>query len=267
MTAYGTAVVSDPLSDVVLAVGDRGFAARVSDTLQELVQPDIVGAYLVDAAQAMRVLFVGGSLPNVPRFPEMAASRYALHFWKEDPAVCRLLGQPIGLNQSAVVRQQWSEIPRGEYRTFCYEQPSMLERVSLYRPFSQGRLILSLYRRADSGSFLSDQLCLIERTADVLAAAVVRHVVLSHSQARLRPELEFVAQELRTWPERLSERELQVCAALLRERSVKEAIRLAGLQSSTFITYRRRAFAKLGVGTRAELARLYEQRGRPGGRG
>ena len=262
MAAHGTAVVSDPLSDVVLAVGERDFATRVSETLRALVRPDIVGAYVVDPDQAMRVLFVGGGLPDVPRFPEVAASRYAGRFWKDDPALRRLLGQTIAPNHSAIVRQHWKEIPRGEYRTFCYEQPGMLERVSLCRPFAQGRLILSVYRRTESGRFLADQLGLIERTADVLAAAVLRHLSLARSQATLRPEPHAVIAGLRAWPERLSDRETQACAALLREPSVKDAIRATGLQSSTFITYRKRAFAKLGIGTRAELARLYDERAR-----
>src|SRR4051794_5950692 len=100
MEPYSTSVVADPLSDVVLAVGDPGFGMRVTDAVCGLVRPDIVGAYFLDADQAMRVLFTGGGLPGVPRFPETAANHYVLRFWKQDPAVSRLLGRD---DQSAIV--------------------------------------------------------------------------------------------------------------------------------------------------------------------
>jgi FixJ family two-component response regulator len=80
------------------------------------------------------------------------------------------------------------------------------------------------------------------------------------AQAVLRPAREAIAAEIHTWNEKLSRRELEVCAALLREGSVKNAVRSLAMQVSTFITYRKRAFVKLGIKTSADLARVYEQR-------
>ena len=258
--APGMWVSPAPLSDVVLAIGRGDFVDHVYRLVRDLVQPDIVGVYFIDPNQEMRVLFAGGGVPGVADFPRIAARRYAGGFWKDDPAVGRLRGSSATPGRSLIVRQRWYEIPAGEYRSFCYERPRMLERVSLYRPFPQGSILLSLYRQSERGHFSPDELSVIEQQADILGAATVRHLLLSRAQAVLRPAHEAIAAEIHTWNEKLSRRELEVCAALLREGSVKDAVRSLAMQVSTFITYRKRAFVKLGIKTSADLARVYEQR-------
>jgi LuxR family transcriptional regulator, activator of tox operons len=249
-----------PLSDVVLAIGRGDFVDHVYRLVRGLVRPDILGVYLIDANHGMRVLFADGGVPGVPDFPQIAARRYAGGYWKDDPAVGRLRGSAAIGGRSIMLRQRWYEIPAGEYRSFCYERPRMLERVSLYRSFTQGSILLSLYRQTESGHFSSYELGIIEQQADILGAATVRHLLLSRAQAALRPARETIGAELHTWNEKLSVREVEVCTALLREGSVKNAVRSLGMQISTFITYRKRAFAKLGIKTGDDLARVYEQR-------
>jgi hypothetical protein len=44
----------------------------------------------------------------------------------------------------------------------------MLERASLYRSFSEGSILLSLYRQTERGHFSADELRIIEQQADIL---------------------------------------------------------------------------------------------------
>jgi DNA-binding CsgD family transcriptional regulator len=248
----------DPLSDVVLAIGRPGFADCLSDALRHYVKHDIIGAYFIDSESDMRVVFAEGGVPAIPEFSKVAAPRYASDFWKEDPAVRRLLAGPSDSNLG-IALQRWNEIPRGKYRTFAYERPAMLERLSFFKPFSEGSILLSLYRTHASGQFSNDELGLLERQSEFLMASTIRHCELLRSYALLRPEAKAISRQIESWTQDLSPREIEVCSALLSESSVKQAVRSTGMQMSTFVTYRKRAFAKLGIRTRDELEQLYQR--------
>ena len=56
----------------------------------------------------------------------------------------------------------------------------------------------------------------------------------------------------------LSEREVEICASLLVGRSYKEIARQRGVLASSVITYRKRAYAKLGIMSRHELELIYD---------
>ena len=251
------------LSDVILSIGDAAFPARVGNRLKYSIPHDIIGAYVIDKRSEMRVLFTTGGIPAIDRFPEMASRSYAGQFWREDPAVRRLLSQPTNPARTSVATQRWNEIPEGEYRRFLYESPNMLERVSLLRSFWQGYMLLSVYRSRASGFFSRIELDFIEQEAEVLGAALVRHYQVCSAQATLRPCPTLVRLHVQDWSERLSPKEVEVCTALLTNHSVKVAVRSVTMQTNTFLTYRKRAFAKLDIRTLADLRQLYEQRAAP----
>lgn len=56
-------------------------------------------------------------------------------------------------------------------------------------------------------------------------------------------------------PSSLSKRECEVCARIVYGMSMKEIARDLGISSETGVTYRKRAFLRLGVANRAELLR------------
>jgi LuxR family transcriptional regulator, activator of tox operons len=254
------AIATNPMAHIVLGIGSHDFGTRLSTMLHDAIQPDIVGAYFIDRHRDMRVLFTGGGVPNIRDFPDLAGREYAQRYWRDDPAICRLMRDTPASERSEVVRQRWDEIPSGEYRSFAYEHPGMLERVSLFRAFSEGSIILSVYRRAARGRFSSEEFNVVHGQADVLAAVMVRHFLSLRATARLRPPVETLVGEIGGWHERLSPRETETCAALLREGSIKKAARALAAQPNTLITYRKRAYAKLAIKSDAELAKLYERR-------
>jgi len=245
-------------AELVLAIGQTGFSDRLAGALRDPVPHDIVGAYFIDRRREMRVIFTNGGIPAIADFPRLASRHYASRFWRDDPAIIRLLRDAGDAERPFLVRQRWDEIPRGEYRRFAYEQPAMLERVSLLRAFADGCVLLSIYRSRASGHFLPDEVAYLEQEADLLSAATVRHFQLFRP-GTLRPDRLAIAAALACWEERLSRREVEVCSALLSEYSVKQAVQALGMQTNTFLTYRKRAFAKLGLQTLGELRSWYER--------
>jgi hypothetical protein len=250
---------SDPLSKVVATLGRDSFYNSVSEALSQTIRHDIIGAYMIRSHSEMRVIFAAGGVPTNPQFSQIAARRYAADFWNDDPAIRRFLTAPE-TGRPKVKLQRWNEIPDGEYREFAYERPRMLERISLFREFEENCMVVSLYRTRRSGPFAEAELQSFECQSDLLTTLTIRHCELERSQAVLRPSPAVIAARIEHWPESLSPREVEVCAALLGTGAVKHALRLTNLQNTTFVTYRKRAFAKLRISTREQLEDLYETR-------
>ncbi|HVG50880.1 MAG TPA: hypothetical protein VM867_04530, partial [Xanthobacteraceae bacterium] len=116
------------------------------------------------------------------------------------------------------------------------------------------------YRTKNSGHFTDAELNSFEGQSGMLTALTIRHCELVRFQAAIRPSRDSVGAQIEEWREPLSAREIEVCAAILCEGSVKQAVRAIGMQPATFITYRKRAFTKLRVSTSEQLRQLYEQR-------
>ncbi len=249
----------DPLSRVVATLGRDSFYSSVSEALAQTIKHDIIGAYMINARADMRVMFAAGGVPTSPQFSQIAARRYAAGFWNDDPAIRRFLAFSEG-KLPKIKLQRWYEIPNGEYREFAYERPRMLERISLFKEHGEESVVLSLYRTKCSGHFTNTELQSFEGQSDLLTALTIRHCEIVRSQANLRPSFPVIAAQIERWPESLSPREIEVCAALLSMGAVKPALRSTNMQSTTFITYRKRAFAKLRISTRDQLQDLYERR-------
>jgi DNA-binding CsgD family transcriptional regulator len=96
----------------------------------------------------------------------------------------------------------------------------------------------------------------IEQAGPILVAAIRRHMELLEQATRtvVSPSLDTVLQWAR---ERgLSEREAEVAAGLATGRSQSDIARRFGLSLNSVITYRRRAYQKLGVADRRQLQAL-----------
>jgi DNA-binding CsgD family transcriptional regulator len=78
------------------------------------------------------------------------------------------------------------------------------------------------------------------------------------SRPGLYPPPEQVAQRLLAGWRSLSVREAEVSAQILVGRTQKEIADASGLGVSSVVTYRQRAYRKLGVARRRDLIRLYD---------
>lgn len=241
------------------ALGQPGFADTFLACVAEDVAVDLCSAFALDRSGAPHFLFAAARMPQHSRFAQAASTVYAQGYWRADPAMA---GLPNGLGDrvAGVVCQRWDTIPLGEYRTVCYENPGVVERVWIRGHGDAGLTLVGLYRTRVQGYFSPDELGRLARTADLLTAIAAKHGSLTRQMQppRLAPDRAAVAQHLARLEPRLSLRETAVCAALLCGQSAKEAAASLGVEPSSVITYRKRAFLKLGVSSHFELTRRYE---------
>ena len=74
----------------------------------------------------------------------------------------------------------------------------------------------------------------------------------------MHPPIETLSKRIRSLQNKLSNRECEVCAGLLVGMPLKEISRRIGVEVSTVVTYKNRAYEKIGVSSRRELQAYYQ---------
>lgn len=136
------------------------------------------------------------------------------------------------------------------FRDRLYRPQQMASKTAIVVNRPDDALVISLMRGEEAGALSPDQWSFVEGCAAYLAAAVERHVDLVAATTRL--DWRAALERLPVAPP-LSRQEVLVCSYIL-DGYFNEAIALnMGLSVHSVITYRRRAFAKLGISTQSEL--------------
>jgi DNA-binding CsgD family transcriptional regulator len=254
--ALDTGRMLKAVSGAIAAIGEPDFEAGVLGALRGFVAVEHCSTFLSGPGEGVRCL--GAASFDGSSTALFAAERYVASYWQDDPALRRLRGTSFE-DRAGVGRITSEEIRNPAYRRECYEAPRVLDRVTVYRDVNGRRLFLSVFRGRRMGFFAPDEVRALGTAADALAAAVARHHRLRvraepEAAADARPDPAKVSRWLRALCPRLSEREVEVCALLVLGRSADEVADTLEVRTSSVVTYRRRAYAKLGVSSSLELA-------------
>lgn len=243
------------LADLVGAIGTDGFAARFLDALNALAEVDLCSVFMRGRRQPLRLLFAEGRHPAQAGFPMRASLDYIRNFWKSDRRIAALTraGGPAPM----VVRTAAAEIADPAWRAACYERGGVAERVSIVRP-GHPAFVANGYRLGGAAPFSAVDLERIEEQAALLMAAVERH---SHacSAGGLMLDEAGLAQSLMALQCGLSTREAEISAAMMLGETQEEIASRKHLSHGSVVTYRRRAYGKLGIENRRALLRLHRR--------
>ncbi len=127
-----------------------------------------------------------------------------------------------------------------DYRKHYFDDPGFQDKLSVIYGSESGNFYINLYRR--SSSF--DKIIPIakqQQLGHLLGLLVSKHYQLNQAQLSQGP-LAF-----------LSERERQVCAAVLQGKKSETIAYELDVAPSSVVTYRKRAYEKLGISSRAQL--------------
>lgn len=147
------------------------------------------------------------------------------------------------------------EFKNPRHREMIYTRNHLCERLSISRNEPDGSVTsVNLYTHEDQASYTDRHLGRFENLAPILFTGIGRHIDLSAPAP---------AQGLGTDASRrfledtgMSPRELDVCARLLQGMTYDGIAADMGLSRPTVITYRNRAFARLGISFKSQLFAL-----------
>lgn len=162
---------------------------------------------------------------------EALAERYLDGWHLKDPLRPAL--RRLAAGQRRVVRVEAAGM-KAEYRAIFFDAPGLVAKTSVLVAGAR-RLIVNLYEDASPVD---------AELADLIAGLIARHVA-AEGEPGPAPALSG-----------LSERERAVCLGILAGRKTEAIAGAMGLSPETVITYRRRAYHKLGIASRGALFAL-----------
>jgi DNA-binding CsgD family transcriptional regulator len=229
-----------PLATALNALGEAKFPAAFSDLCHHATGADLCVVYAVEHGVPVDSVLCAGTLAGPAVTPRV--ERYLREAWRTDP--CRAA---LATSSDALIRLSPKSMRARTYRRFFYDDLGIGDRFALSTVAGGGLYHINLYRRA--ATFAEGARDWLRDQASILGALVDRHRVLH------RADPFVIARETMT-RRGLSAREIDVCLMILDDVPELYIADQLDLSPHSVVTYRRRAYLKLGVTSRAALRRL-----------
>lgn len=247
-----SAAVLQAYETVVTSIGSESFAMRATRAVQRLAHVDRL--YLFDLrGTPLKVR----SLVQVyePDKPPVEHSTYVRHYLPLDP-IQRVIQAGMPVDGMVQIRVEPSDIRAAGYRNLL-ESAGIVERVSYLRRTRGGWQCMTVARKQRSGPFAEEDLLVLGSFARLLMPMIRRNETLTEgAPVSGRGAVEELEKRfLRRFP-RLTERERQVCSRAVVGMTADGAALELGIGLASVLTYRKRAYRRLGVTSAAELAQL-----------
>lgn len=233
-------------------LGTPRFEDTMLDFARQTMRCTHLSAFSVSQARSPRLLIAanGGKSPSAHRI----ASKYISEYWSLDPAN-RVIAVEPRVGQGATVRMQPREVEDALYERDCYLSASLIDRISVIKCQAGQVVRLNFYRNRSQGRFSDRDIDFVSKIGEVLIHTVCKHDSIAPSANGEDRYRQYCTRLAVTAP-RLTEREIQVCAGIVRGLSSAAIAGSLELSINTVLTHRRRAYAKLGVTSQNELSHL-----------
>lgn len=251
-----TSFCKNQLPELIGVTGSPRFLSSVLGAASATVaHVDVCSIFFYDSA--IRPAGFATASRALEEATRKSAERYVLSLGVHDPIRRTLLG----LNQDTqpvTFRLGIEDIDHPAYREMNYIRTNTVERLSIAFNDSVSWYSINFYRKKESGRFRPDERSALFELAPLMSSLVNKHVVLigqSVTGVHESPQ-ERVRRTLRCLSPTLSDRECEICTLIVLGYS-SEAISLKlGVSPNTVLTYRKRAYAKLKIGSQNELFRM-----------
>lgn len=245
---FGT---QDPgCAGLIAHIGHSDFGSQFLTFARSALGTDHVTAFATTHCGTIQTVLAENLGPR--RVARTVADRYIRRHWNNDP-VTRLLAGPAARDGRIIVDIDAADVEKGDYRRECYAEINLDHRLSVAEKRNGRTMRLSVYRARDD-DFRQEDVARLGQMADLLMALLWRHdeAVSSEGSRGVDDNLDARIQRLEPG---LTERERQVCA-LIAQGVTSEGIGLRlGIGLNTVLTYRKRAYARLGISSQNELMR------------
>jgi DNA-binding CsgD family transcriptional regulator len=141
-----------------------------------------------------------------------------------------------------------AEIHSETHRSLCYEAIGVAQRCSLIFPSgASGRIAVSFYC---TRNFVPAELDLLQGLSKLLGAALAQHIAINVERSPAAQARAFLSKF------NLTIREEQILLLALRGLTNKVIAKQLDLQPSTVVSYRDRAYHRLGIGRHADMVKM-----------
>ena len=245
-------------TNLVAAIGcadATSFAAQILKTLGDAAQISQCTIFAYEFGNRPRTVSVADYRGG--RFLRDVADIYSKLFYVLDGNQGIISHAPAAKHSAAMVMHQQTsdDIAHEGYRTACYSDPNVSDRLSLLiQPADEIWLSINLYRDRSYANFQPQEIALVEALAPLIGHSAMHHYAL-HGQNQLGiPQLMLA--KIRSLCPTLAKRELDVVRGVLEGRTAVEVAEMLGIKPASVITYQKRAYQRLGISSQRQLFAL-----------
>jgi len=238
---------------VVAALGGMSFASELVAALNRSVPVDHV--CLMRFADRIRPPVLESASWRGGDHVGEVQQAYLAGLYKRDPNLQLPSKEGVSVHLLAC-----NSIADEGYRAACYDRAGLLQRLTVASVDAGQLLALNLYRLDATGAFSREELAQVDTLAPLLAALAARHVATLGMQLRSRDRgdrIEAFSARLHAISGSLTPREREVLARVMLGMTSQGIALDLGVGLNTVLTYRKRAYARLGVTGQAELFALW----------
>jgi DNA-binding CsgD family transcriptional regulator len=241
---YGTA-------QAVLAIGRPEFPRALMSSLRRVADVDHCMVFSFDASGAARCRLDLGAIPTGSELGEA----YSGHFHTSDPNR-DVMFAPRARQAPIVLPTFAGRMYSRGYRKFFFEDSGIVDKFATAIWVDATCYYVNFYRIAASGGFNRPQVDRLRRLAPAVGAAVARH--LDATAPGQSPRTPGLGELFATSPAlaALTAREREVCLRILSGQSSEAISADLGISIHSTLTYRRRAYQRLGISSQNELFAL-----------
>uniref|UniRef100_UPI0035AEA372 helix-turn-helix transcriptional regulator n=1 Tax=Paenirhodobacter enshiensis TaxID=1105367 RepID=UPI0035AEA372 len=240
MDSFGL-IDPDLAADLMDAQEPAAFANRLLQIAQSVAGTRELFAYRIDASAPDDTPEVLVSLSELADVEERAAA-YSRRFHRSDPAARALACAAPG--NGFTCRIPAGTIARDEYRKLCFDRPRFAEKICFGWRRPDHALVISFYRDQNAAE---PDLARLGALAQLAITSIARQ---ARKPRALLPEIEV--RLARAHPN-LTTREREVCARTLAGETARGIGERLSLSVGTVLTYRQRAYQKLGCNKSNDL--------------
>jgi DNA-binding CsgD family transcriptional regulator len=154
-----------------------------------------------------------------------------------------------------LVKMSASDVGDAQYR-HCFETTNVRERLSFFLVEGEDLLQLCIYRAALPRTFSDPEMRIFATIARLIANASIKHEILCERGGGPHWRLDDLERRLDSLGCGLSRRECQVCARAILGKTIEGTARDLQVRKTSVITYRQRAYQKLGVSRPSDIVAL-----------
>jgi DNA-binding NarL/FixJ family response regulator len=245
------------LPKVVGAIGDNRFGGELLEFLNRTCGAEHIAVFQFDHGAPLELTSV--SLDGTDSAHKQVRKYVDGQYWRVDPSMIEAQRCSSKLAPS-LIRLDVNTMPSGDFRDRFYRSMRIRERVLICGGNPDARFALSILRSDRRGVFSGEEIARLEDVAELLLAILAKHSGMCWQRANLSialTSLDEIERCISQAPEEFPKREAQVCARILYGlASVGIALDL-GIGEETVMTYRKRAYQRLSIGSQRELLLWY----------
>lgn len=241
------------MDKIISCLGNACFREELIEALNRITPVDHFS--LVQFSSGQISYITSASAPGI-NIPESLQRLYLTQYYKLDPNR-NYLDTLESESDILIERLLPDEIEDADYQKLWCNQFGIVDRISLLTKSDKGLYCFNLYRH--SIPFTDQDIQTFTSLGPVISAFARKHAQLAGTLSDFQTrdaQIEDLVDRLDGLGQKLTGRELQVCARILLGMS-SEGIGLdLNIKTGSVQTYRKRAYAKLGISSQNDLFRL-----------